>query len=51
VQKQEEEEDASMQGRRNRKMNQCREAKGEEVVEEDSCLLGAIWDAECLARC
>jgi hypothetical protein len=32
-------------------MNQCREANGEEVVEEGSCLLGAIWDAGRLARC
>jgi hypothetical protein len=30
-------------------MIQCREAKGEEVVEEVSCLLLAIWDAGRLA--
>jgi hypothetical protein len=46
---QEEREDASVQGR-SRKMNQCREAKGEEVVEEDTCLLIVIWDAGHLAR-
>jgi hypothetical protein len=35
----EEGEDASMQCRRKSKMDQCRKAKGEEVVEEDRCLL------------
>jgi hypothetical protein len=38
---QEEGEDASMQCRRNSKMDQCRKAKGEEVVEEDICLMGS----------
>jgi hypothetical protein len=41
VQKQEEEEDASMQGRRNRKTDQWREAEGEEEVEEERCVLGS----------
>jgi hypothetical protein len=30
-----------MQGRRNRKMEQCREAEGEEEVEEERCVLGS----------
>jgi hypothetical protein len=43
--------DTPIQGRRNKKMNQYREAKGKEAVEEDSCLLEAIWDGGPLAMC
>jgi hypothetical protein len=51
---QEEGEDASMQCRRNSKVDRCRKAKGEEVVEEDRCFLrnclihraaGAKWSS------